>query len=116
MSSIPSIRIALVIPLVVFQSMPILNLAEEIAHYLPTHSDTNHSSGSAAGTVAAGAVGRHATSAWHEFGRVCCHAIPAAGSRPAIFSVERFSVLSSARMFSAGFVASFATETVRSGA
>jgi uncharacterized protein (TIGR00266 family) len=42
---------------VVLQSMPILNLAEEIAHYLPTHSDTNYSSGSAAGTVAAGAVG-----------------------------------------------------------
>jgi hypothetical protein len=41
----------------VLQSMPILNLAEEIAHYLPTHSDTNYSSGSAAGTVAAGAVG-----------------------------------------------------------
>jgi uncharacterized protein (TIGR00266 family) len=40
---------------VVLQSMPILNLAEEIARYLPSHSDSNSSS--ITGTVAAGAVG-----------------------------------------------------------
>lgn len=41
---------------VVLQSMPILNLAEEIAHYLPTHAEA--STGSTAGsTVAAGAIG-----------------------------------------------------------
>ena len=41
---------------VVLQSMPILNLAEEIAHYLPGHSDTGASSSSSAG-VAVGAIG-----------------------------------------------------------
>jgi hypothetical protein len=41
---------------VVLQSMPILNLAEEIAHYLPTHSEARSASGSV-GAVAAGAVG-----------------------------------------------------------
>ena len=41
---------------VVLQSMPILNLAEEIAHYLPTNAEA--STGSTAGsTVAAGAIG-----------------------------------------------------------
>jgi uncharacterized protein (TIGR00266 family) len=40
---------------VVLQSMPILNLAEEIAHYLPTHAEA--SSSSTGGTVAAGAIG-----------------------------------------------------------
>jgi uncharacterized protein (TIGR00266 family) len=42
---------------VVLQSMPILNLAEEIAHYLPGHADSSSTSGSIGGTVAAGAVG-----------------------------------------------------------
>jgi uncharacterized protein (TIGR00266 family) len=42
---------------IVLQSMPILNLAEEIAHYLPGHTDTSASSGSVGGTLAAGAVG-----------------------------------------------------------
>ena len=41
---------------VVLQSMPILNLAEEIAHYLPTHTEGSTAS-SAGGAVAAGAIG-----------------------------------------------------------
>ena len=40
---------------IVLQSMPILNLAEEIARYLPHQSES--SSSSVTGTVAAGAVG-----------------------------------------------------------
>jgi uncharacterized protein (TIGR00266 family) len=42
---------------IVLQSMPILNLAEEIAHYLPSHTEGSSSSGNIGGTVAAGAVG-----------------------------------------------------------
>ena len=41
---------------VVLQSMPILNLAEEIAHYLPTHAAEAGAS-SAGGAAAAGAIG-----------------------------------------------------------
>jgi len=41
---------------VVLQSMPILNLAEEIARYLPNRSESSSSS-SIGGSVAAGAVG-----------------------------------------------------------
>jgi uncharacterized protein (TIGR00266 family) len=41
---------------VVLQSMPILNLAEEIAHYLPTHAEASSVS-TTGGTVAAGAIG-----------------------------------------------------------
>ena len=41
---------------VALQSMPILNLAEELARYLPNHSNSS-SSNSVGGTVAAGAVG-----------------------------------------------------------
>lgn len=41
---------------VVLQSMPILNLAEEIAHYLPTHTEGSTAS-SAGGAVAAGTIG-----------------------------------------------------------
>jgi uncharacterized protein (TIGR00266 family) len=42
---------------VVLQSMPILNLAEEIARYLPSQSHSSSSSESVVGNVAAGAVG-----------------------------------------------------------
>ncbi len=42
---------------VVLQSMPILNLAEEIAHYLPGRSDSNTGSGNVTGAVGAGAIG-----------------------------------------------------------
>jgi uncharacterized protein (TIGR00266 family) len=42
---------------ILLQSMPILNLAEEIAHYLPGHNDSSSTSGSIGGSVAAGAVG-----------------------------------------------------------
>ena len=42
---------------IVLQSMPILNLAEEIAHYLPSTHDAGSSSGNAAGAAAIGAVG-----------------------------------------------------------
>jgi uncharacterized protein (TIGR00266 family) len=42
---------------VALQSMPIMNLAEEIARYLPNHHDTQTSSGNIGGTVTAGAVG-----------------------------------------------------------
>jgi len=41
---------------VVLQSMPILNLAEEIAHYLPTHAEASTTS-TAGGAVAAGTIG-----------------------------------------------------------
>src|SRR5579864_1027690 len=43
---------------VALQSMPILNLAEEIARYMPgQHNDAQSTTGSIGGTVAAGAVG-----------------------------------------------------------
>ncbi len=41
---------------IVLQSMPILNLAEEIAHYLPGHSEGSSSGSSATGAVAAAGV------------------------------------------------------------
>ena len=40
---------------VILQSVPILNLAEEIAHYLPTHA--GEAGASSAGDAAAGAIG-----------------------------------------------------------
>ena len=41
---------------VALQSMPIMNLAEEIARYLPTHSNASGSIGTAAGSAAVGGI------------------------------------------------------------